>query len=104
VAADAEQNLLAVIHWLAPAQLNASKQAACLGVSKEEGSQDQALHGLQGRNKAQRFKHRVRRRSQARLLAPCSAAPPTMSLMRMLRLGPEVSFSGSPTVSPITAA
>jgi hypothetical protein len=25
------------------------------------------------------------------------------SLMRMLRLGPEVSFNGSPTVSPITA-
>jgi hypothetical protein len=26
------------------------------------------------------------------------------SLMRMLRAGPEVSFNGSPTVSPITAA
>lgn len=27
-----------------------------------------------------------------------------MSLMRMFRDGPEVSFKGSPTVSPITAA
>jgi hypothetical protein len=27
-----------------------------------------------------------------------------ISLIRMLRLGPDVSFSGSPTVSPITAA
>lgn len=27
-----------------------------------------------------------------------------MSLMRMLRAGPEVSLSGSPTVSPTTAA
>ena len=27
-----------------------------------------------------------------------------MSLMRMLREGPEVSLSGSPTVSPMTAA
>ena len=27
-----------------------------------------------------------------------------MSLIRILRLGPEVSFNGSPTVSPITAA
>lgn len=27
-----------------------------------------------------------------------------ISLTRILRLGPEVSFNGSPTVSPITAA
>jgi len=27
-----------------------------------------------------------------------------ISLIKMLRLGPEVSFKGSPTVSPITAA
>lgn len=27
-----------------------------------------------------------------------------MSLIKILRLGPDVSFNGSPTVSPITAA
>ena len=36
--------------------------------------------------------------------SPKTSEKMAMSLMRMFREGPEVSLSGSPTVSPITAA